>query len=42
MFDTTTAQLLWDDDGAGGNAAALIATLTGVASLAATEITVIA
>ncbi len=38
VYNTTTGQLWYDADGAGGAAAALIATLPGAPSLAATDI----
>lgn len=38
VYNTTTGQLWYDADGAGGAAAALIATLQGAPSLAATDI----
>lgn len=41
VFNTTTQTLFWDADGAGGLAGVAVATLTGVASLATTDIVVI-
>ena len=42
VFETDTARLWWDADGAGGGAGVVLATLSGVGSLAASEIVVIA
>ena len=42
IYNTTSQTLLWDADGAGGLGAVAIATLTGVATLATTDIVVIA
>lgn len=42
VYNTTTHQLLWDDDGRGADTAVLIADLTGVKGWSAAEITVIA
>ncbi|HYX19774.1 MAG TPA: calcium-binding protein, partial [Thermoanaerobaculia bacterium] len=41
VFNTSTGQLYYDDDGSGGDAAQLVATLTGGATLAASDISVI-
>jgi Ca2+-binding RTX toxin-like protein len=41
VYNTTTGQFFYDDDGSGAHAAQLVATLQGAPSLAATDITVI-
>ena len=41
VFNTSTGQLYYDDDGSGAHAAQLVATLTGGATLAASDISVI-
>ena len=42
VFETDAARLWWDADGAGGAAGIVVATLTGVSTLGAGEIAVIA
>jgi Ca2+-binding RTX toxin-like protein len=41
VYNTSTGQLYYDDDGAGAHAAQLVATLDGGATLAASDISVI-
>src|SRR5207244_9644879 len=40
VFDTATGRLFYDADGSGGSAAQLVATVTGSATIAATDIIV--
>jgi hypothetical protein len=41
IYNTTTGQLFYDDDGSGAHAAQLVATLQGTPTLAASDIAVI-
>ena len=41
LFDTDASRLYWDDDGTGAHLAQLLATLTGVHSLAAADLVIV-